>query len=296
MFTAGSEFVDMKVWKAPNQRSIELKVWEEPDPMGSYVIAADPAYGENEHNDRSAIQVLRCYADGLDQVAEYAWPLTTTQHLAWIIAALLGWYGTNNAEVYFILELNGPGDAVWNEFRSLRNHIHHGYQRKEIEERGLYQIFSNERNYIYSRSDALHPSRSNYHFKTTPRLKITLMERCRDFVANGLMRVRSADLIEEMRTITRDGDSISAPGHGKDDRVYALAMGIFNWEQRVRAGLLQHKRTREAESARSHMSITNQVYLFQKNQLQTFFDTKQKQRRDDMLRSQHARWRYGRSY
>ena len=50
------------------------------------------------------------------------------------------------------------------------------------------------------------------------------MERFRDFVSNGKCRIRSLALIEEMKTVARDGDSIEAPGNMKDDRVIASAL------------------------------------------------------------------------
>jgi len=36
------------------------------------------------------------------------------------------------------------------------------------------------------------------------------MERLRDFVAKGILRVRSLATVEEMRWVTREGDDISA--------------------------------------------------------------------------------------
>jgi len=42
-------------------------------------------------------------------VAEYASPLVNTRQLAWVIASLLGWYGSGNATARYIMELNGPG-------------------------------------------------------------------------------------------------------------------------------------------------------------------------------------------
>ena len=66
MYSCGAEFIDMHVFTAANTKSIDLKVWEEPDPDGIYVLGCDPAFGENEYNDRSSIQVCRCYADGID--------------------------------------------------------------------------------------------------------------------------------------------------------------------------------------------------------------------------------------
>ena len=194
MYGTGLEFSEMRIYKAANTKSIELKVWEEPVPESVYIIAADPAYGASEYNDRSAIQVVRAYADGLDQVAEYAWPLINTRQFAWVIASLLGWYGAKS-EAYYILEINGPGEAVFQELRSLQHHVRAGYQPQIMEEKGLKDIFQNVRTYIYSRTDAMSAGQ-NYHFKVQHQLKVAIMERLRDFVSNGMICVRSLDLLE----------------------------------------------------------------------------------------------------
>ncbi len=170
MFSTGTEFVDMRVFKAENTKSMELKVWEEPQPEAVYVMGVDPAFGEDETNDRSAIQVLRCYADGCDQVAEYAYSMVNTRQLAWVVAALLGWYGDKPlSEIRYILELNGPGTAVFNELRSLKYQVDNGYA--PLEEQGLKNVFRNVKTYLYSRPDSLGPG-FNWHFKclatTTP--------------------------------------------------------------------------------------------------------------------------------
>lgn len=624
MYSPGIEFVDMRVYKAHNAKSVELKVWDEPDPEGVYVLGIDPAYGENENNCRSAIQVLRCYADGVDQVAEYAWPLITTRQLAWVIASLLAWYGAGRAEARYILELNGPGGAVFNEMRSLKQQIENGYQPREVEERGLKDIFRNVKTYIYSRADSMGVG-SNYHFKclsvgeilptpsgwttmgalkvgdelfdekgqlcrvkkcspvmqkhncyeiyfedgssivadadhlwptkkglvktvdllkddysigctepiqcaekelpidpyvlglwlgdghskvamysgakddiealskivsetgfkvgpvtkekdrtvyyqrifglqtllreqglvnnkhvpekylrgsikqrlallqglmdtdgsidkfrqcgfntTNPRLaeafqellrslgikpkffvkqpylfykgknvkckpcwqfwftayesmpifriprklarqknpvyaggkggkggmrpnrskrnkivelrrvesvpvrcievdslsrlylagrgmipthntntqlKVTILERLRDFVSNAMLHIRSMELIEEMKTIAREGDSIGAPGSMKDDRTIAMALAVHYWETKIKRDLMLQKRTREAEAARARLTITDQVYLFQQNQLSTFFNQKRQQRVNAARAQQRVAWR-----
>lgn len=154
-FAPGIEFTDMRVYKPPNNKSVELKVWEPPQQESVYVVAADPAFGSHEDNDRSAIQVFRCYADGCDQVAEYAWPLIGTRPFAWVILALCGWYAKDNSDIYLIVELNGPGAAVWDEIDSTRKHINAGYQPQEMEDKGLANVFWNVKNYTYSRPDSL---------------------------------------------------------------------------------------------------------------------------------------------
>ena len=278
-YSVGQEFVDTHIIKAPNAKMAELKIWEEPDPDGYYVIGCDPAFGENELNDRSCIQVGRCYADGIDQVAEYACPMPRTEQLAWVLASIMGWYGQgSNAQVKYALELNGPGTAVFTELRSLKHQIEsHSYLDNQIAERGLKDIFRNVKSYIYSRIDAIQGG-FNLHLKTTAALKITFMERLRDNVSNGKFRVRSMDLVEEMKTIAREGDTIKAPGSMKDDRVLAAAFMVHCWETGPRRILMASNRTRESEAARQRLTITDQVNLYQSNQLQHFFAQKNRAR------------------
>lgn len=291
MFLTGMEFADMKVISAPNTKNIDLKVWEEPDPEGVYVMGVDPAFGENPNNDRSSVQILRCYADGVDQVAEYASPLPSTHQFAWVVASLLGWYGSNNAQIRYALELNGPGTAVFSELRSLRHQIETGYQAKAIEEKGLKDVFRNVRTYIYNRPDAIGVGK-NFHLKVTGQLKITLLERMRDFVVNNKFRIRSLSLVDEMKTIAREGDSIKAPGTMKDDRVLAASFAVHCWETGPRKQLIAQNRTREAEHARKRLTITDQVYLFQQNQLSNFFAQKRTVRlQQQRLNVKHS-WRY----
>lgn len=292
MYGPGLEFTDMKIYKAANTKSIELKIWEEPVADSVYIISADPAYGASEHNDRSAIQILRAYADGLDQVGEYAWPLINTRQFAWVIASLLGWYG-ENSQAGYILELNGPGEAVFNELQSLKHHITSGYQPLVMAEKGLKNIFQNVRTYIYSRTDAMSAGQ-NWHFKTTQQLKIAILERMRDFTSNGMLKIRSLDLLEEMRSIAREGDSIAAQGTKKDDRVIAMAMAVRYWEERVRRGLSTQKRTRENEAAKRRMSIQDAASLYAQNNLDNFFAAKRSERNVLIRQQRRAKWRYGR--
>jgi hypothetical protein len=290
-YSAGLEFTDCRIYPSPNQRSTELKVWEEREDDATYIIAADVAFGANEKNDRSAIQVMRAYADGLDQVAEYAWPLINSMQFAWVIASLLGYYAGNTSQVYLIIELNGPGEATWNELQTLKRQLAMNYFLKdEVEDRGLRQMFFNVRNYIYGRSDSMSAGH-NYQWRTTERLKVTIMERLRDFISNKMIRIRSSDTVTEMRSITREGDSIEAEGNKKDDRVLALAFAIRCWEERVRRTLIGQRRTREREAAKKRMTITDQVTMYNNAQLDQFFAVKQRNRARALASAKRAAWR-----
>lgn len=291
MFTPGIEFTDMTARKAPNAKSVELKVWEEPEEDSHYVISCDPAFGSNERNDRSAIEVFRCYADGMDQVAEYAWPLINTRQLGWVISALAGWYAGDRSQVNLILELNGPGEAVWQEIMSLKRQLSTTRYMPKADEKGLSRIFYNVRNYIYARADSM-TAGSNYHFKTNSRLKVAVMERLRDFTTNGMLYLRSAELIEEMRTITREGDSIEAQGSKKDDRVMACGLAVRCWEERVRKAMIGQRKTRESEIARRRLTIRDKTNMYNDYMLTSFMAGKRMARTREQIAARKATWRY----
>jgi hypothetical protein len=286
-FSQGSEFIESDWFSAQRKRDTQLKVWEEPDPDGVYVVSCDPAFGHDEANNHSAVQVLRCYADCLDQVAEYANASIQTQPFAWVIAALAGWY----KNVYVILEINGPGEAVWGEFKSLKQLVLSGHLRSKASEKGLRDVFNNVRDYMYVRSDSSAGSSGTLHWKTTTQLKVAIMERLRDFVTNGTLTVRSLETVEEMKTIIRNGDTIAAEGRNRDDRTFCFAMGIRAWENSVRRMLSTAGRTKEVEMARRRMTVKDQITLFNKHKLDSFFKTKQISRTKDIARARRESWR-----
>jgi|HubBroStandDraft_4_1064222.scaffolds.fasta_scaffold00027_77 hypothetical protein len=295
MYIVLDEFVYTQVLKAPNAKMVELKVWDAPAANdGVYVIGCDPAFGTSESNARSCIQVCRCYADGIDQVAEYAWPLITAQHLAWVLASLLGWYGSNNSTVQYALELNGPGMAVFTALKSLKFQLENGQQSKEVKEKGLQDVFRNVRTYVYNRADSM-GSGANYHIKTTRQTKSSMLEQLRNAVSAGKLRIKSAELLKEMTRVTRDkddGDIIGVPSGSKDDRVMAMAFAVHCWEEKVRRTLINTNRTRDAEAARQRLTLTDQVYLFQQNQLGQFFKAKRMERLVTARAQNYRGWRY----
>jgi hypothetical protein len=293
MFLGGREFPDMKVYRAETTRNIELKVWETPMPEAVYVLGVDPAFGADENNDRSAIQVLRCYADGIDQVAEYAYPMITTRHFAHVVAGIMAWYGNEPLnEIHYILEVNGPGGDVLAELKTLRFQIENGYA--PMQEQGLKNIFLNVKQFIYARPDSMTGTGSAWHWKTGPQNKESVMEGLRGYFTNEQLRIRSHDLIEEMKTVTRDGASIAAEGNLKDDRVIAMAMAVHYWNTKIRRNLIVQKRTRDAEATKKLKSIVDQTALFNANMLSAFMGQKAKGRLDQQRLAAKQAWRYGR--
>jgi hypothetical protein len=294
MYLVLDEFAYTEVLKAPNAKMVELKVWDPPVNDAVYVLGIDPAFGTSESNARSAIQILRCYADGIDQVAEYAWPLITAQHLAWVIASLLGWYGQVASEVRYALELNGPGMAVFAALRTLKFQLENGYQPNKIKEKGLTDVFKNVRTYIYSRTDSMGPG-YNYHIKTTRSTKGEMLEQLRNVVSTGKLHIRSKETIKEMIRFARnplDGDIIDVPSGSKDDRVMAMAFAVHCWEEKMRRTLLGTNRTRGAERAKVNQSLSDQIFMFNQNQFTQFFKEKRMERLSLARQLQRASWRY----
>lgn len=291
-FAFGEEFPYTTVFPSPNTRSVHFKVWDEPVEDSVYILSADPAFGHSENSDRSCIQVLRCYSDGMDQVAEYASALITTQQFAWAIAAVEGWYAGDTSHVYRIVELNGPGDGVLAELKSLRRQMSQGYYGSLLAEKGLQNIQKNVHTYYYTRTDSTTPGR-NRDWKTTPQNKVGLMERLRDFTHSGHLWIRSIDTLNEMETISREGDTIAAQGSAKDDRVVALAIGVRNWDQSVRNLLIKQKRTRQAEEMKRRMTVRDQIQMYNQSMFDQFLSGRQRIRRQATVAARRASWRSG---
>jgi hypothetical protein len=129
---------------------------------------------------------------------------------------------------------------------------------------------------------------------TSPQNKESILEGLRGYFTNEQLRIRSHDLIEEMKTITRDGASIAAEGNLKDDRVLAMAMAVHYWSTKIRRNLIVQKRPREAEAAKKMKSIVDQTALFNANMLSAFMGQKAKGRLDQQRLAAKQAWRYGR--
>jgi hypothetical protein len=66
----------------------------------------------------------------------------------------------------------------------------------------------------------------------------------KDYFERGMLDVYSTDLIEEMKTIVRDGSSIMASGRNKDDRVIATALAAAAYAEQVQPRLIAQKITK----------------------------------------------------
>jgi hypothetical protein len=146
-FSMGANFQDTELLKS-SARLATLTIWEEPVSTAYYVIGADPAYGSSDWADRFCIQVFRCYADGLDQVAEFCTSELNTFQFAWVIAYLAGAYRNSTLN----LEVNGPGQAVINELKNLKRQAS---AMPEREGRAMFDVLGNMQHYLWRRNDSM---------------------------------------------------------------------------------------------------------------------------------------------
>ncbi len=282
----GTEFPQTIIVPATFWREVQLRVWDTPEPGVQYIVSADPAYGRNPDNDRSAVQVLACYADCVEQVAEYASPTTNTTEFAWVIASIAAWY----KNVAVIIELDGPGEAVWKEYEGIPRLVRSAYMRQSAEERGLVDVFNNVRNYVFQRPDAMTGRGNNWQWKTGNR-KEAIMEKLRAFVQTGQIIIKSMDTLDEMRAIARDGASIEAPSHKHDDRVLALAFGLRAWEDEMRNSLMAKGRTKEAHIASLKMTSAARYDIFMTNTISNMFQSNARQAKQAARMQRQAQMR-----
>ena len=236
-YSMGANFQDTEVLKSTERLGV-LKVWEEPVDTAYYVIGADPAYGSSDWADRFCIQVFRAYADGLEQVAEFATSELNTYQFAWVIAHLAGAYKNSTLN----LEVNGPGQAVINELRNLKRQAATMGGSMGAE---LMNVYGSMQNYIWRRNDTLGGYSNSIGWLTTSQTKERMLSYMKDYFERGKMDVYSMDLLEEMKTIVRDGGSIMASGRNKDDRVIATALAVAAYAEQVQPRLLAQKITRK---------------------------------------------------
>ena len=239
-FSMGANFQDTELLKS-NARLSTMTIWEEPVPQGYYVIGADPAYGSSDWADRFCVQVYRCYADGLDQVAEFCTSELNTFQFAWVICYLAGAYRNSTLN----LEVNGPGQAVINEMRNLkRQATSMGGQ----EGKSLHDVLGNMQHYLWRRNDNFSNVSNSIGWVTTHNSKERMLNYFKDYFERNMLQVYSTELLDEMKGIVRDQGTIAAYGRGKDDRVIASALACAAYAEQVQPRLIAMRLTREQKA------------------------------------------------
>lgn len=240
-YEMGENFLATEIVPVDRVAEADLKIWEEPHINGVYTMGVDPSYGRSDNKDRHSIEVVRCYADRVVQVAEYATPDHDTYQLTWVMAHLAGAY----KNCWINVEVNGPGAAIMDELRHLKQLLDNGYLTERAEKQGMVDLFSAVKWYLWHRPDSLGAGYCR-GWKTNADNKLAMLNQMRDNYALGLLKVRSLALLDEMQHTVQDGSEIEGSGRHKDDRVFAIGLANRAYIDWVRGGLIANAQTFEA--------------------------------------------------
>lgn len=270
------------------QHEIVLKVWEPPDPDGTYAIGCDPAYGRSEFKDKHAISVFRCFGDKLVQVAEYADNENGTRQAAWILAHLAGAY--KNC-IINVEAAPGPGGVIMNELENLRERMRIDPKFETEKKNDNWEDFlSTARWYLYKKPD--HFSAGYVKgWESTFRSKVQLMEQLRDKFVTGNIIIQSTALVQEMMDVIRDGDKIGAPDSAHDDRVISMALANRAWMDYLMLSLLGQGDSYENYLKEKNGEPIDKKTIFINNVVRDFFLNAEEQSDIPQI-PPHQQWLY----
>jgi hypothetical protein len=267
----GQDFLATEIEQVDRPLDAELRIWEEPTPNGVYAMGVDPSWGRSDDNkgDNNAIEVVRCYADRVVQVAEYANNDPESYQLTWVMAHLAGAYKNCCINV----EVQGPGKAIMLELKHLRQLLDHGHLHGKASSMGMQEIFDCVRWYLYNRPDSM-AGNYVYNFQTTTDTKMTMLNQMRDNYALNILEIRSIPLLREMEKVVQSGSNIGADSHNRDDRVFALGLANKAYVDRLRGGLIANGQTYAAVCEQERLSSESPVAGMVSHIVGSFFHEK----------------------
>jgi hypothetical protein len=228
-FKFGRTFIETEIEEVTRRDNYDLCVWREPE-FGKgavYTVGGDPSWGSNELSDQAVLQVLRCYANGVEQVAEFSAVGLPTYRFAWVALYLSGAY-SGMGNTLLNIELQGGGAAAFQEIQRVQMDLGTGYEDK------LGKHFQGVQHYLYSRPDSVRGGGMSYHTVTNQRNRDIALANFRDYSDRKMLMIRSIDLIDEMAKIARTPEGLlEAPSGEKDDRVMACALALQAYIDRI---------------------------------------------------------------
>ena len=235
-------FLGSSIAQTTKREDVMLKVWEPPGPQGVYVIGGDPSGGGGGDANDHAIEVFRCYADRLVQVAEFQSNKPLTYQFAWVLSHLCGAYKDHLANI----EVSGVGAAVIPEVRNLRQLAERGILQGEPGTENILNMIGAVRWFLYKRADTLGGAGNVIAWKTNQDNKSMVYSALRDSIMLRRVEFRSIRLVEELQAVVEeDSGWIGAgPDTGvNDDLVSATVLAHHTWTEWRRAGLIARKLT-----------------------------------------------------
>lgn len=208
-----------------SHRQATLRIWEHPQPGAQYVLGCDPAYGSSELHDNHCVSVWRAFGNRVVQVAEFCDADLPTYACAWAMCWLAGAY----EPCLVNLEINGPGQVIYNEITNLRKIA---ALKQAPQSRALMNVVRNIQHFLYKRVDQISGAPNALHWQTTHASKERAMNTFRDYFERGIAEPKSPQLVDEMKGIAREeGSAPEASSRTKDDRVTAASLAVVAWAE-----------------------------------------------------------------
>jgi hypothetical protein len=235
------QFLESRIEPTNDRDEAMLKVWEPPEENGIYCIGVDPSGGGGGDSDDHAIEVLRCYADRVVQVAEFRTNKPITYQIAWVLAHLAGAYRDHIAN----LEVTGVGAAVLPEVRNLRMLAERGMIQGEPGSEKILNMIGAVRWFLYKRADTLGGAGNVIAWKANVDNKHQTYSEVRDSLMLRRLELRSPALVAQMQAVIEDEGWIGAgPDTGEnDDLVSALVLAHHAWIEWRRPMLVARNHT-----------------------------------------------------
>jgi hypothetical protein len=236
-YTFDEKFLASSIEQVADPEAANLRVWEPPEEKGIYVLGIDPSGGGGGEANDHAIEVFRCYADRLVQVAEFQSNKPLTYQLAWVLAHLAGAYRDHMAN----LEVTGVGAAVMPEVRNLRQLAEHGILQAEPNTDPILSMIGQVRWFLYKRADSMSGVGNILNWKTNHDNKQQIYSEVRDSLMLRRLEIRSFRLVQQMQSTVEDETGWLGPGAdtgSNDDLVSAMVLAHHTWVEFKRPGLV----------------------------------------------------------
>lgn len=240
-----------------------LVIFEPPVDKAQYVLGADPAFGSSDWADRFVVSVWRCYADRLEQAAEFCTPDLLPHSFAWVMVYLAGCY----APCAWNLEVNGPGQAVLGEIDHLRRMRFLGDAR---DRQTMKNFLGGMQEFLYSRPDQITRIPTARGTMSTLKEKKRYFDTYKGYFSRGIVVPHSRELLSEMKWVVEEpGSAPAGSSRHKDDRVVGACLATMMWHDKLRARLMAQGITyqRTADEPSRRMNIVEQMAARQRKLL-----------------------------
>jgi hypothetical protein len=258
-----------------------------------YSMGVDPAFGMSEKSDYGCIQMLRCFEDGMEQVAEFAARGLSSMHLAWAVLYLFGAYHLTDGvpNVIWNTEIQGGGSAVIQTIEQVQQDIGGFYDRLGVN-------FDSLRAYAYKRIDSLTPNYTAKHWSTTAANRAQMLHHMKSYFESGQLKLHSLNLMYEMSRMIQGPDGYIQSSEGKhDDLVMALGIAIMNYWDPIRydmegSGFTLEKWLQEREMILKGVSQDDLLYMRVRNWIKDKRDISREREEGlrELLEGERASW------